>query len=190
MNSRRRIRHPSCRFIGTLSRSGLHAKGPLSCGPARVAGCPDRLRPASGGAFFHVGGPPYEGSGHRRVPHPAGRKAKECCPVSAVGPHRCRVTVSARCQNQDRRPPPRFTTPVAGLAAWKTRERWRDVPVVSHGSNPRAHQRSEALHDGALPICQSRRRIAGATDHEQRDSWCWLRQTLDRTGRTPSPWRH
>jgi hypothetical protein len=29
MNSRRRIRHPSCRVIGTLSRSGLHAKGPL-----------------------------------------------------------------------------------------------------------------------------------------------------------------
>jgi hypothetical protein len=151
------------------------------------------LRPGEGGRMpgpASASLPPYEGSGHRRVPHPAGRKAKECCPVSAVGPHRCRVTVSARCQNQDRRPPPRFTTPVAGLAAWKTRERWRDVPVVSHGSNPRAHQRSEALHDGALPICQSRRRIAGATDHEQRHSWCWLRQTLDRTGRTPSPWRH
>jgi hypothetical protein len=27
-----------------------------------------------------------------------------------------------------------------------------------------AHQRSEAFHDGALPICQSRRRVAGAPD--------------------------
>jgi hypothetical protein len=29
MNSRRSISHPSYRFVGTLSRSGLHAKGPL-----------------------------------------------------------------------------------------------------------------------------------------------------------------
>jgi hypothetical protein len=29
MNSRRRIRHPSCRIVVTLSRAGLHEKGPL-----------------------------------------------------------------------------------------------------------------------------------------------------------------
>jgi hypothetical protein len=66
------------------------------------------------------------------------------------------------------RPPPRFTTPVAGLAARedtrKVARRARGVSGPIHG----AHQRSKAFHDGALPICQSRRRIARATDREQR----------------------
>jgi hypothetical protein len=41
----------------------------------------------------------------------------------------------------------------------------------------RAHQRSKAFHDGALPICQSWRRIARAADRQGRriaSSGTWL----------------
>jgi hypothetical protein len=116
--------HPSSCFIGSLSRLGLHAKGPLlSRRPARAAGCADRLRASLRGALCPDAPKPLYGlptKGPAR-PSPSGRDA-----VGAVRPHRR----DGLGQMSEPGPPPRFTTPVAGLAA---REDTRTVARRARG---------------------------------------------------------
>jgi hypothetical protein len=72
------------------------------------------------------------------------------------------VTVSARCQNRDHRPGSRRRSRASPPG--KTRERWRDVPVVSHGSNPRGAPAQQSFPRWRVA---DRRRIARATDRQQ-----------------------
>jgi hypothetical protein len=64
-------------------------------------------------------------------------------------------------------PPPRFTTPVAGLAPERHAKGVATCPWCLTGPIHGARQRSKAFHDGTLPICESRQRIARATDGQQ-----------------------